>query len=79
MSNLDLLSFSLSHREPYVEDAYGKESVIIKPGGESESALMLANREISQQITAFKIAADASNDAMAATIIESLVVLLCTE
>lgn len=79
MSNLDLLSFSLLHREPYVEDAYGKESVIIKPGGEPESALMLANREIAQQITAFKIAADAGNVAMTATIIETLVVLLGTE
>lgn len=79
MSNLDLLTFSLSHTEPYVEDAYGKESVIIKPAGEPETPLMRANREIADQITAYKVATDAGNVTMRSTIIETLVELLGTE
>lgn len=56
MNNLELLDLSLKHNEPYIEDTYAKESVLITSSGVPETAVMRANRELTDQITAYKVA-----------------------
>ena len=79
MHNLELLDLSLKHNEPYIEDAYAKESVLITSAGVPETAVMRANRELSDQITAYKVALHNRNAAMCETIIETMLDLLDTE
>ena len=78
MNNLELLVLSLKHNEPYIEDAYAKESVLITSAGVPETAVMRANRELSDQITAYKVALHNRNAAMCETIIETMLDLLDT-
>jgi hypothetical protein len=56
MNNLDLFEHSLAHPEPYVEDHYEKEKVIITSDPLQENAVMRANREILNHITGYEIA-----------------------
>jgi len=43
MNNLELLNFSIAHPEPYVEDAYAKDKLIITGDPAQQNGLMTAN------------------------------------
>lgn len=58
MDNLELLNYATRHKEPYIEEAYAKEKIIIAKAGKPNS-LMIANQHLAERITAFQAAQQA--------------------
>ncbi len=50
MNNLELLDFSIAHPEPYVEDAYAKDKLIITGDPTKQNGLMTANALLIERI-----------------------------
>jgi len=78
MNNLELLAFCVTKPEPYVEDAYAKECLIITEDASCPNGLMAANALLIDRIGAFEAAVEAGNPTMQDWSIQQLISLLET-
>jgi len=76
--NETILKRSTENPEPFVEDFYVKEHLVITRNRGESNKLMQANAQILDFITAFKVACDEGNKDFCAKIIEKIIPLLET-
>jgi len=76
-TNIELFNDSLKNKEDYIDKHYIKHSkMIITEDSHKINDLMLANSEILDNITAYKIATDSKNIEMQATILNNILTRL---
>lgn len=78
MNNLELLNYCVTNPEPYVEEAYAKECLIITDDASQPNVLMQANALLIERIGAYQAACEANNPAMQDWSIQEIIGLLDT-
>ncbi len=76
MKNTELFLACLNHPEPFIEDSYAKEKVIITSERWEFNSLMEANNEIIEKITAYKVALEFWDKSLLNSITERIIELL---
>jgi hypothetical protein len=75
-TGLELLEISKGHSEPYVDEAYEKEHVVITDNIQDLNQLMAANRGLQDLITAYKVCGEQDDVAACSRHIQQMIPLL---